>query len=185
MANIFQAGPIRPLLLVGLGNPGASYAHSRHNVGFMIIDEMAQSLHADWRGKANFNGQIAHPAPGIFFLKPNTFMNQSGQAVAAVQHYFDIPTSHVVIIYDDRDLAFGKIKHTRGFRTGAHHNGVKSVAQHIGHSFHRLRFGIGNDHMRHKAMHDFVLDDFSAGELGDLQEILPRLIHRLQIDFQI
>ena len=185
MANIFQSGPNRPVLLVGLGNPGPEYTHSRHNAGFLILDALAHALHTNWHEKPSWCGLVAQPAPSVYLLKPTTFMNASGQAVAAVQNYFDIPSSNVMIVYDDRDLDFGRIKITTGFRTGAHHNGVKSVAQHIGNNFQRIRFGIGNDHMRHKNVRDFVLENFTSPERKAFEQLMPYIIQQLRHDLDV
>lgn len=172
---------IRPILIVGLGNPGKLYIHNRHNVGFQIIDALADTLSATWHDKPAWCGEVAQGGSGVYLLKPTTFMNDSGRAVQSVTSYFNIAPEQVFIIYDDRDLPFGSLRLTKGFRTGARHNGVKSVAQYIGKNFQRYRFGVGNELMRHRAMQDFVLDDFSALEKTRLKhyiEAAVQTVHR-------
>jgi PTH1 family peptidyl-tRNA hydrolase len=175
----------RPILIVGLGNPGKLYIHNRHNVGFQVIDALAHTISATWQDKPAWCGEVAQVGSGVYLLKPTTFMNDSGRAVQSVMSYFDIPAEHVFLIYDDRDLPFGTTRLTKGFRTGARHNGVKSVAHHIGRNFQRYRFGVGNELMRHRAMHDFVLDDFSALEKTRLKHYIEAAVQTLRSDLQL
>lgn len=171
------------LLLVGLGNPGSKYEKTRHNIGFMALDEIAraQNLSA-WRGR--FQSAAAEGMIGtekVLALKPQTYMNLSGQAVGEAMRYFKLPVSHVVVLYDDLDLAPGKVKAKQG---GGHagHNGIKSMIQHCGADFWRVRLGIG--HPGDKAqVTNYVLSEFAKDEWTRVDDVcravgdeIPRLV---------
>ena len=132
-------------LIVGLGNPGLKYRRTPHNAGFMALDALAD----EWKlrfTKSRFEGQTAELSLGgekILLLKPQTFMNLSGRSVAAVANYYRIPAEHIIIIYDDKDLAPGKLR-IRAKGSAGSHNGMKSVIECLGtEQFPRVRFGIG------------------------------------------
>ena len=152
------------LLWVGLGNPGAKYAGNRHNIGFMVIDAIGDdhSLPAD---KTQFKGMVRSGLIGgkkVLLLKPMTFMNESGQSVQAAMSFYKIPLENVTVFHDELDLAPGKFR----MKTGggiAGHNGLRSIRQHCGEAFHRVRLGIG--HPGHKdRVHSYVLSDFAKDE---------------------
>lgn len=158
-------------LFVGLGNPGAGYAGHRHNIGFMAVDRIAAD-HGFGPWKKAFKGLIADGRLGdlrVLLLKPDTFMNLSGQAVQAAMAFHKILPAAVMIFHDELDLAPGKIRVKHG---GGHagHNGLRSVHGHIGDAYGRVRLGIG--HPGHKdAVADYVLHDFAKADadwLGDL-----------------
>ncbi len=161
---------LRPALIVGLGNPGKKYTHTRHNIGFQIVENLAKKQQASWCDKPAWCAEIAELAPQVFAVKPTTYMNESGRAVRALADYYDVTQDHICLVYDDRDLPFGKLRWTEGFRTGASHNGVRSVARTVGKSFLRLRFGISNNTMAHMPLDKFVLQDFNAFEKALLAE---------------
>lgn len=169
----------RPALIVGLGNPGNKYTHTRHNIGFLVVEALARHRRANWHEKAAWCADVAELAPQVFAIKPTTYMNESGRAVRALADYYDIPQSHICLVYDDRDLTFGKLRWTSGFRTGASHNGVRSVAHHVGKSFTRLRFGIGNSAMHHLPLDKFVLQEFNAFEKSVLPEQIEQATNEL------
>ena len=134
-------------LIVGLGNPGKEYEHTRHNMGYDALDKIADMLRADF-DRHNFKGVYALvknpslPEP-VILLKPETYMNLSGESVRAVMDYFKIPLEDVLVIYDDMDLPEGKIRLRLSGSAGSH-NGMKSIIQHVGSDeFKRLRIGIG------------------------------------------
>lgn len=166
-------------IIVGLGNPGSRYDGTRHNIGFAIVDELARRAGAPWREKPAWCAAIAEYGEGILLVKPTTFMNDSGRAVQAIAHYYDITGDNICIVYDDRDLPFGTLRWTDGVRTGAHHNGVRSVTQEYGRDLVRLRFGIDSDHLRHKQLRDFVLDRFSSTEQASLSEYIETAANEL------
>lgn len=153
------------LLLVGLGNPGPKYERNRHNIGFMAVDEIVRR-HSFAPFKAKFQGLIADgtlESDKALALKPTTFMNESGRSVGEAMRFYKLTPSDVVVLHDELDLAFGKVR----ARTGgglAGHNGLRSIAQHIGSDFQRVRIGIG--HPGDKArVHGHVLSDFSKSEI--------------------
>ncbi len=158
-------------LFVGLGNPGAKYAGNRHNVGFMALDRIAD-VHdfGPWRGK--FQGAMSEGRLGsekVILLKPETFMNKSGQSVGEAVRFFKLDPADVTAFHDEIDLAPGKLRVKQG---GGHagHNGLRSLHGHIGDGYQRVRIGVG--HPGHKdAVPTYVLKDFAKADqdwLGDL-----------------
>ncbi|MEZ5751891.1 MAG: aminoacyl-tRNA hydrolase [Paracoccaceae bacterium] len=159
-------------LIVGLGNPGAKYARNRHNIGFMAVDRIAAD-HAFTGWKARFQGQVAEGRLGgdkAVLLKPETFMNLSGQSVGEAMRYLKLAPADVIVLHDELDLAPGKLRLKQG---GGHagHNGLRSIHQHIGEAYGRVRLGIG--HPGHKdAVAAFVLNDFAKADEGWLDDLL-------------
>lgn len=167
-------------LVVGLGNPGGSYERNRHNIGFIAADAVARKLDASpWVKK--FGGEwcetretwnvtrgegeiVTHHAPRttIYFLKPQTYMNLSGDSVAAAARFYKIPADHILVLHDELDLPAGKLRIKQGGGDGGH-NGIKSIDAHMGEGYWRVRIGIG--HPGDKALvSDYVLSDFSREE---------------------
>ena len=169
------------LLWVGLGNPGEKYAGNRHNIGFMAVDEIARH-YGFGPEKSKFSGIIqegmvqseAGPVK-ILLLKPTTFMNESGRAVQKAMQFYKIPLENVTVFYDELDLAPGKIRHKIGGGI-AGHNGLRSIRQHVGDKFNRVRIGIGHPGHRDRVS-GYVLSDFSKSEkpwVDDLIDALAR-----------
>lgn len=160
-------------LLIGLGNPGKDYARNRHNVGFMTVDEIALRHHfSPWTKK--FRGQLCEGAIGgqkVLLLKPQTYMNLSGESVGEAVRFYKIPLENVVVIHDELDFDFGTVKLKRS-GGNAGHNGLESIESHIGKDFFRVRFGIGKTN-RDNANH--VLSDFSKKETAELPIMLAKL----------
>jgi PTH1 family peptidyl-tRNA hydrolase len=151
---------IQPLLLIGLGNPGRSYAANRHNFGFLALDEIAKALKAP-EFKEKFGGQFAK-SKNLYLFKPLGFMNNSGTAAGKIAAFYKIPLDNIYVFHDELDLELGKIKIKQGGGDGGH-NGIKSLDAHLGKSYWRVRLGIG--HPGHKDLvHDHVLSDFSKAE---------------------
>ncbi|OAN48025.1 aminoacyl-tRNA hydrolase [Paramagnetospirillum marisnigri] len=153
-----------PLLVVGLGNPGPQYARNRHNIGFMAADELVRRhSFSPWRSK--FQGEVAEGSIGgekVLALKPQTFMNLSGQSVAAAARFLKIATSDIIVLHDELDIAPGRLKVKRGGGAGGH-NGLKSIDAHLGADYRRVRLGIG--HPGDKALvSGFVLHDFAKAD---------------------
>lgn len=161
-------------LLVGLGNPGPDYQLTRHNTGFMVIDALALSFDIPFGN--DFNCQMGRgriSGEEVVLVKPQTFVNQSGQAVAKLAGALQLPPSHILIIHDDVDLPLGKIRLKEGGGDGGHH-GVKSVIDHLGNpNFIRLRVGIGRP-LPFGDVTDYVLSPFSSEELEELSQVLIR-----------
>ncbi len=171
------------LLLVGLGNPGSKYEKTRHNIGFMALDEVARSQNLSaWRGR--FQSAAAEGLIGtekVLALKPQTYMNNSGQAVGEAMRYFKLPVDQLVVLYDDLDLAPSKVKVRQG---GGHagHNGIKSMIQHCGADFWRVRLGIGHPGDKRQVT-NYVLSEFAKDEWAQVDDVcravgdeIPRLV---------
>jgi PTH1 family peptidyl-tRNA hydrolase len=151
------------LLVAGLGNPGPEYAATRHNVGFMVADELGRRLGASWRGK--FSGEIAETRldeARIALLKPQTYMNESGRSVGAASRFFKVEPEAVLVLHDEVDLEPGRLQARLGGGL-AGHNGLRSVAQHLGTpAFARLRIGVGRPERGDpRPVADFVLSPFA------------------------
>ncbi len=131
-------------LIVGLGNPGAGHAEDRHNAGFWLVDALAARLGVALNEESRYKGQLGRSADGLRLLKPQTFMNLSGESVAACANYFRIPPEAVLIAHDELDLEVGSVRLKRGGGHGGH-NGLRSVAAQLGTSdYLRVRLGIGH-----------------------------------------
>jgi len=158
------------LLVVGLGNPGAKYAKNRHNVGFMVVDRVAERLGAP-AFREKFSGVFTRvPSPDVALLKPLTYMNVSGTSVQAAMKFFKVSLADVLVIHDELDLAYGECRLKLGGGT-AGHNGLKSMLQHCGgDGFARLRVGIGRPRGEDVVAH--VLGDFSSSERATLDDVL-------------
>ena len=153
------------MLFVGLGNPGSAYTQTRHNVGFMVIDELLRRYSHDTIKKTAFQGEL-FKIKDHFFLKPTTFMNLSGESIAVVKKFYKI--DDVVVIHDDLDLPFGAIRFKVGGGHGGH-NGLKSTDALIGKMYLRIRVGIGRP--EHKGeVTSFVLGKYSADQEEALQK---------------
>lgn len=152
------------LLLVGLGNPGTGYAQHRHNVGFMAVDAIC-AAHGFGPFRQRFQGQLAEGRVGskrALALKPSTFMNESGRAVAQAARFHKLEPGQVFVFYDELDLPPGKVRVKQGGGHGGH-NGVRSIEAHIGKEFWRVRIGIG--HPGDKArVQGYVLHDFAKAD---------------------
>lgn len=160
------------LLIVGLGNPGPAYAGNRHNIGFMAVDAIAERFRfPPFRNK--FQSQLSEgPIAGrpVLLLKPMTFMNVSGQAVAAAAGFFKIVPADIVVFHDEIDLAAGKVRVKAGGGP-AGHNGLRSLHAHIGPDYVRVRIGVGRPQSKDEVI-DHVLDDFAKADRAWLSPLL-------------
>ncbi|OIR07991.1 peptidyl-tRNA hydrolase [mine drainage metagenome] len=168
-------------LLVGLGNPGGSYARNRHNIGFMAADEIVRRhCFSPWRAK--FHGQLAEGAvkgEKCLILKPDTYMNLSGQAVAAAARFHKIGNDHVLVLHDELDLPPGKVRVKTGGGAGGH-NGLKSIDAHLGNDYRRVRLGIG--HPGDKTLvTPWVLGDFAKADQDWLLPLLDGVAEHLSL----
>ena len=160
------------LLIVGLGNPGGKYARNRHNIGFMAVDRIAED-HGFSGWKSKFQGQIAEGRLGsekVVLLKPETFMNRSGQSVGEAMRFYKLEPEDVIVFHDEIDLAPAKVRYKEG---GGHagHNGLRSVHGHIGDGYARVRLGVG--HPGHKdAVPGYVLRDFPKADHDWLDDVI-------------
>lgn len=159
-------------LFVGLGNPGSQYAKNRHNIGFMAVDRIAAD-HGFSPWKRAFHGLVSEGRLGaekVLLLKPETFMNLSGQAVQAAATFYKVGPGDIVVFHDELDLAPGKLRVKQG---GGHagHNGLRSIHAHLGEAYGRVRIGIG--HPGHKdAVAGYVLHDFAKADQDWIDDLL-------------
>ena len=169
-------------LVVGLGNPGSKYLHTRHNVGFVVVQEFASPTDS-WREK--FHGkytQFSEQETSVVVLKPETFMNLSGKAVRAASDFFRVPLERVIVVHDELDLPFGHLRLKCGGGDGGH-KGLRSVSQMMGSpDYVRLRVGIGRpaDDFRGKVA-DFVLQPFAPHQTVELNGQIDRSVKALRL----
>jgi PTH1 family peptidyl-tRNA hydrolase len=169
------------MLIVGLGNPGAEYSQTRHNIGFIIIDRFLEEL-----GKPEsfikFNSEIhksKYSGRELLLVKPLTFVNKSGTSISNVINHYDINSDEILVIHDDLDIEFGMIKFKCGGGTGGH-NGLESIVQYLGKTdFNRLRFGIGRPPGK-KDPAVFVLSRFRKAEIGELDFLIDKSISAIK-----
>lgn len=159
-------------LIVGLGNPGEKYAFTRHNAGFLCLDLLADKKNAKIN-KIKFKGVLGETAIGghrCILLKPQTFMNNSGESVRAAADFYKIPPEHVLVIFDDISLPCGKLRIRRKGSAGGH-NGIKSITAHLGSdAFPRIKLGVGEKPDPRWDLADWVLSNFQKEELTALRE---------------
>lgn len=167
-------GMHKTLLIVGLGNIGDEYTGTRHNIGFVCVDEFARKNEfAPWVNKTDLKCQITQTTIGetrVILCKPTTFMNLSGEAVQAVAHFYKVELDHIIAVHDELDVDYGQVR----MRTGggsAGHNGIKSLTKHLSEGYGRVRIGIGPKKPAQIDSADFVLQKFSAKEA----ESMPKL----------
>ncbi|MEU3031735.1 aminoacyl-tRNA hydrolase [Streptomyces incarnatus] len=169
-----------PWLVVGLGNPGSEYAMNRHNVGFMVVDLLAQRIGGKFKraGKAQaqvLEGRIGPAGPAgrrVILVKPTSYMNLSGGPVNALKDFYKVPVANIVAVHDELDIDYGTLRLKLGGGDNGH-NGLKSMTKAMGAEYHRVRFGIGRPPGRMQVA-DFVLKDFSAAERKELDYFVDR-----------
>ncbi|PCI77966.1 aminoacyl-tRNA hydrolase [Candidatus Aerophobetes bacterium] len=164
-----------PLLVVGLGNPGAKYVNTRHNIGFIVLEAWAEKLGASFAAKKQFLAQLAtttHQGVKVFLLKPETYMNLSGESVRKVVDYYKIDLSNILVVADDVYLPTGELRY-RQKGSAAGHNGLKNIEKHLGTSeYSRLKVGIGSP-FEEEDLADYVLRKFTQEE----QEKIRATVH--------
>lgn len=167
----------KPIMIVGLGNPGSEYARTRHNVGFMAVEYLAGN-DATWKNEhdaltchANIDGRR------VIFVRPTTFMNLSGNAVGALARFYKIPTENIIVIHDDMDIKLGDVREKIGGGS-AGHNGIKSIDAAVGAEYKRVRIGIGHprDFDLKIDPSDWVLGRFSDDEIGKITTAIKSLV---------
>ena len=160
-------------LLVGLGNPGDQYARTRHNVGFMVVDAIVERSGENWKADGNalvWRGRLHRHS--VLCVKPQTYMNCSGEAVGRLARYWKVETEQVIVIHDELDVEFGQLRCKAGGGT-AGHNGLKSISAHLNDSdFLRVRVGIGRPPHMQFSVSRWVLSPFSSEEQGGLSEVI-------------
>lgn len=167
-------GMNKTLLFVGLGNPGKEYDLTRHNIGFMCIDEFAaKNKFEPWVSKTDMQCQLTQATMNdgrVMLCKPQTFMNLSGEALQKVAHFYKIPLENIIVVHDELDIDFGQIR-TRLGGSSAGHNGIKSLTKHLGEGYGRVRVGIGPKTPEQIDSADFVLQKFSEKEQANLPKL--------------
>ena len=169
-------------LIVGLGNIGSRYQLNRHNVGFLVIDKIAKDLassniNTSNINKSNFKAEVLKAGYNLL-VKPNTYMNNSGEAVLAIKEYYKIYMEDIIVIHDDLDLPFGTVKFKVGGGHGGH-NGLRSIDSHLGKDYIRVRIGIGKP-LNKADVSNYVLSDFSKVELNKLEDIINHTIKAIE-----
>jgi PTH1 family peptidyl-tRNA hydrolase len=175
IAPLYTIGSNKTVLIIGLGNPGREYASTRHNIGFEVLDEFAKKNDfPGWVTKKDLKVELSVRNLGecrVVVAKPTTFMNNSGEAAQAVQRFYRVYNQNTLAVYDELAIGFGQLR-TRLGGSDAGHNGVKSLIQHIGDDFGRLRIGVGNDISAKADAADFVLGKFTKPEQASLPLII-------------
>lgn len=167
-------------LIVGLGNPGARYNFTRHNFGFLALDFYFKVRKLEWKDKPKFGAMWGREGDTIF-IKPQDYYNESGRAVQEFMRFYKIPLDDILVVCDDFNLEFGKLRYREQGSAGGN-NGLKSVMATLGTTeFKRLRVGTGNDELRGKMGDvDFVLSKFTAEEKLKLPEILGEVVEKIE-----
>jgi peptidyl-tRNA hydrolase, PTH1 family len=169
-------------LIVGLGNPGLEYARTRHNAGFMLVEQLAVRWKADWTKERKFQARLARAERNerrVLLCEPQTFMNLSGETVGALKNFYQLPLKQILVAVDDADLPLGEIRLRPGGGTGGHH-GLESIERHmLSREFARLRIGIGRKD-GHREITDHVLGKFDPAENVLLEEVLVRACGQIE-----
>ncbi len=171
--------------IVGLGNPGAEYALTRHNVGFWLVDLLARQHGVRFRTQRKLRGahaQVTLHEQGVHLLKPDTYVNHSGQAVQALAAYFGLTAGRILVVHDDLDLPPGTVRLKRGGGHGGH-NGLRDIVRHLGPDFMRLRMGIGHPGVRSRVI-SYVLSRPAADEEDQILEAMAAGIEGLSVLFE-
>ncbi len=177
---LYTFGAEKSLLIIGLGNPGDKYKDTRHNIGFKVLESFAK--HNDfpvWTDKKELKCELTMANLGnsrVILAKPTTFMNHSGEAAQAVQHYYRLNNQSTLAVYDELAITFGQLR-TRLGGSDAGHNGVKSLIQHLGDDFGRLRIGIGSSVSQKAEAADFVLGKFTGSD----NQVLPQVVREANV----
>ncbi len=171
--SYFSVGNEKTKLIVGLGNIGKKYEFTRHNVGFLCVDNIVKLQNGEWKEKKTLKSLVAEVRVGekrVIFIKPTTLMNMSGDAVQAIKQFYKIDNKDILIVHDELALPFGSLR----IRTGgssAGNNGIKSVSAAIGEDYSRLRIGIAGEHSTEEDAAAYVLKNFSKAEQGELKAL--------------
>lgn len=166
----------KSMLIIGLGNPGAEYINTRHNIGFKAVEAIASSLNCSFKIHSKFKSEIAtaqYLGNKIILLKPQTYMNLSGEAVSIAKNYYNIPINNIVVFHDEMDIKLGTMRYKIGGGS-AGHNGIKSIDQHIGKEYNRVRIGIGRPENGQEVA-DYVLSKFASSEKNTINRVLEHI----------
>ncbi|MCL2371319.1 aminoacyl-tRNA hydrolase [Candidatus Saccharibacteria bacterium] len=169
-------------LIVGLGNPGAEYLWTRHNLGFIALDFLAITQSTEWADKPKWNAQIAEAeisGEKVFLLKPQAFYNKSGEVAQAVAHFYKIAKEDILVVCDDFTLPYGDVRFREG-GSGGGNNGLSSIIDHFGDKVKRIRIGTGSDMRQTMGDADFVLSRLTDDEKSELPNILPVIVSKIK-----
>ncbi len=170
-------------LIAGLGNPGNDYAGTRHNIGFLLVERLAAQRRAGWKLEKKFHSRLARweeAVRKIILCQPQTFMNDSGEAIGALVRFYQLPSERLLIVVDDADLPLGQIRMRTEGSSGGHH-GLESVEQQLAtRQYPRLRLGIGRRAEDGRAITNYVLGRFTAGEREAVDETLARASQQVE-----
>lgn len=170
-------------LIVGLGNPGKKYENTRHNIGFLVIDQLKNKLNApDWKLNKKFQAEISEINLGkekIILAKLQTFMNESGRAIRLLKNFYKISIKNIFVIRDDIDMEFGKYREKQNSSSGGH-NGINSIIESLGsQDFIQIKIGVRNKEIEKMESTDFVLQNFTNQEKEKLKELIPQFIKNI------
>lgn len=174
-------------LIAGLGNPGDKYDKTRHNTGFMVLDELARELRSEkWDMSKKYNSYLVVENSDLILAKPQTFMNESGKALSAISNFFKIPADDIYVIHDDLDIRFGEYKIQKGVGPKVHY-GVQSIEESLGtKEFWRVRIGVDNRDPENRTPGEtYVLQGFSLDELLKLKAVTDSVIKELLNDLKV
>ncbi len=170
-------------LVAGLGNPGRSYAKTRHNFGWTVVQALAKKRNLAWQAHPSFEADVARwdRATGgtLWLLKPLTFMNECGRAVGAMARFHKLSVGAIAVVYDDLNIAIGRVKVSVAGSAGGH-NGVASVLEHLGDGFARYRLGIGPKQPAEIDLKDYVLNNFTPEQLTIIEQKLDLYVQGLE-----
>lgn len=167
---------VQSLAIIGLGNPGRKYAYTRHNLGFMVVEELARQLDLSFKADSSLNSLIAKgrsSGRAVDLLLPQTFMNESGWSVRRYLDYYKMAAAQIIVVCDDTALKFGQLR-LRSEGSSGGHNGLKSISVHLGtHEFIRLKMGVGSKEVG-QPLADYVLSNFNSAEMAVLDEFIKK-----------
>ncbi|MBI2513515.1 MAG: aminoacyl-tRNA hydrolase [Opitutae bacterium] len=174
-------------LLAGLGNPGAKYAGSRHNLGFKVVDALAAAEGLSWKHETRFEAEIARwnvrPGETRWLIKPQTFMNESGRALRKLLDFHKLPAESLAVAYDEMNIEIGRVKLSVDGSAGGH-NGIASLLEHVGNGFIRYRLGIGSsERPAGMDLADYVLGKFSLSEQTIIDQNLKTFVEGARLLF--
>lgn len=170
-------------VIAGLGNPGAKYRNTRHNIGFSVVDKLASQLGGVWKHEAKFEAETAivtYDDRKLMLVKPQTFMNASGRALGAILRYRKLAPSSLLVVYDDITLDIGRPKLSHN-GSGGGHNGIADLLEQVGAGFLRYRIGIGAKPRKEMDLADYVLSQFTQGDQTLLADLMPTYIEHIRL----
>lgn len=170
-------------VIAGLGNPGLKYRHTRHNIGFELVDRLAAEYGASWKHEARFEADVAvllHAGRKLMLLKPQTYMNSSGRSLGAVLRYRKLGPESMLVVYDDLNLEVARTKLSLNGSPGGH-NGIADILSQTGPGFARFRVGIGSKPNKDMDLADYVLSRFSADEQRLLEQATPVFTEQINL----